>query len=522
MKKILFIFCACLQVFFTHAQNWAVFNPAYRYNYSLENEAYTTSVIFADSILNSGTDLVYSLNRIVTKCDTCHQSFWQMPGATDSSYWLSDQPQFLQRRIIYSGSDYRLSDTSTYYIKHLAPAGSSWIFNTTHLIIAQVLNVSQKNIFGNIDSVKTILLSTNDTIILSKQFGLIKYPAKFGNTRYYKLRGIENKGSYTVTGLYGEKVPNYFDFLKLKVGSIFYYSSINAYAANYCSNMLYGIKTVLSSSLSGTVITNTLRDQKIGCPTLSRPTCTGGCDILTWHNTRPYGNINALETSTVQPSNTIFDQDSIYNKGYNNQLYKETYLGMYHIFKYGMTSNLHFYKAYGASCFSHHIQSNPLRSTMYETITLMTTSNPHIFYNSGNMSYEGSGTTYITGYGQVNNYGNIFEANNEYCTSLIIDGTDSLGGTDAITIGIDEAVMQDNINRIFPNPAKYIINVQIPYEMQTKGTVELMDAIGTIISNTASIGQSVIQLNIESLANGMYFLKLSSGNYSKTYKLIKD
>jgi hypothetical protein len=46
-----------------YSQNWAVFNKNYRYNYSLENESYTTVVIFADSTLIQGVDTIYSLNQ---------------------------------------------------------------------------------------------------------------------------------------------------------------------------------------------------------------------------------------------------------------------------------------------------------------------------------------------------------------------------------------------------------------------------------------------------------------------------
>ena len=65
-----------------YSQNWAVFNKNYRYNYSLENESYTTVVIFADSTLIQGVDTIYSLNRIATKCDSCW-FYYPEPGVAD-------------------------------------------------------------------------------------------------------------------------------------------------------------------------------------------------------------------------------------------------------------------------------------------------------------------------------------------------------------------------------------------------------------------------------------------------------
>jgi hypothetical protein len=171
-----------------YSQNWTIFNKDYRYNYSLENESYTTVVIFADSTLIQGVDTIYSLNRIATKCDSCW-FYYPEPGVADSNYIMSNQPQFLQRRIVYANNQYRLSDTSNYIIPRFLSLGNSWAFNSSRGITAQVISATIKNYFGVSDSVNTILLSTNDSIIISKQFGIVKYPAKFGQHIYYKLRG---------------------------------------------------------------------------------------------------------------------------------------------------------------------------------------------------------------------------------------------------------------------------------------------------------------------------------------------
>ncbi len=526
MKKqyllLLILFCSLI----LPAQNWSVFNASYRYNYSLENEAYTTTVIFADSSLTSGPNQVFSLNRIVTKCDTCHQAFWNEPGSTDTSYWLSNQPQFLQRRIIYSGQDFRLSDTNNYIIKHLAPVGSPWTFNTTYSITAQIQSKIQKNVFGIPDSVAIILLSTADTILLSKQFGFIKYPAEFGHQTYYKLRGIENKTGYAAAALYGEKVPNYYDIFKLKVGSKQYYSTQESYSGdiNTCPSTLYGIKTILSSSVSGTVITTATRDQKIGCPTTSHPTCpraSGGCDPIFIHNnlSNPYVNINALETNTVQGATVINDIDSIYNKGYNNKLYFDYSSGYYAVVKFGMTSNMHFFKTYGASCFSKNIKDYPLTQGMYETVSLMHTNHPNVFYFGSPIA---KGMTYIEGYGRVD-YCNIdFEYYYAYCTSIIVDGSDSIGSTSTITMGLNELVANDGINRVYPNPVKYNLTVAVPYEVQTNGNIILTDALGNTVKTIKTTGEETQQLNIEPYSDGIYFLKIESSGYLRTYKIIKN
>ncbi|MES2130807.1 MAG: T9SS type A sorting domain-containing protein [Bacteroidota bacterium] len=522
-KYILFLFVISSMRLL--AQNWSAFNPSYRYNYSLENEGYTTAVVFADSTLTSGSDQVFSLNRIVLKCDV-QNSFMQAEGCTDTSYWLANQPQFLQRRIVYSGQDYRLSDTSNYIIKHLEPIGSPWVFNATYSITAQVQSKIQKNIFGTVDSVKIILLSTADTILLSKQFGIIKYPAKFGLSSYYKLRGIENKASYDVNALYGEKVPNYYDFFKLKPGVKLYYSMQNMYNDG-CEGSLYGIYTVLNSSLTGTVVANTMREQFIGCKSFSacntypNPHCQnffGGPNPGT-----PYYNLSALQTSTIQSNSTdpYATSNTAYNTGYNNEL-KSLGFGVYFVMKFGMTDNLHFYKSYGASCLSKHIRSNPLNEGTYEGIRLMPTNTTNLYLSDVPISYNAAGGTYITDYGMVSNYNLVFESMYLYCTSLIIDGNDSLGGTSALTMSINDAIKQDQLTRVYPNPARYDLTVLVPYEAQTHGYLILTDALGNSLKAIKINGEESLKLNIENLSSGIYFLKIESDKYRRTFKIVKD
>jgi hypothetical protein len=525
MKTWILFLVTFLSALNLKAQNWSVFNPSYRYNYSLESEGYTTAVVFADSNVTSGSNAVYSLNRIVVKCDLSQPSM-QVQGCTNPNYWLGNQPQFLQRRIIYSGQDYRLSDTGTYIIKHREAIGSPWTFNATYSITAQVQSEIQKNVFGVLDSVRIIILSTSDTILLSKQFGIIKYPAEFGQHHYYKLRGIENKASYDVTALYGEKVPNYYDFFKLKPGVKHYYSTQQVHNSA-CSASLYGMNTVLSSSLNGTLITNTVREQFMGCKTFTvcNATPNPGCwNNFSWPSPypSPYNSINSMQTSTIQINYNPNSYPPISNTGYNNQLQSMNSLGICMVITFGMSDNMHFYKTYGASCMSKHIRSNPLNEGIYEGIRLTTTSTPNIYLSVSPQSYNAAGETYIEGYGLVNQYGIIFEGFYVYCTSLIVDGNDSLGGTNALTMGLNDAVKQDEMNRVYPNPAKYELHINVPYEAQNKGSIILRDVLGKTLETIVINGEESYQLTIEPYATGVYFLSIQSPRYSRTYKVIKD
>lgn len=507
----------------TYSQNWAVFNKNYRYNYSLENESYTTVVIFADSTLTQGVDTIYSLNRIAAKCDSCW-FYYPEPGVADSNYILINQPQFMQRRIIYSNNQYRLSDTSEYIIPRFLSVGNSWTYNLQRGITAQVISASIKNYFGVSDSVNTILLNTNDTIIISKQFGIVKYPAKFGQNVYYKLRGIENKFDYNLLSLYGEKVPNYYDFFKLKPGVIHYYSTTSSASGttNLCYAYYYAKKLVTSSTIMGDTIYNSSIEDRKGC--------WGGCSS-------GWGGYCLISNPSIFPSisTTTYTFNNVptlpqfwdhYYTAYNNQIifWAGVNLNVY-IVKFGKTTNNHFYKTYGYSCFSGYLSElKPEYSNCYYT---QSSQNPEVFYAIGITAndFTANGETFIEGYGEVNQFLPEFEGQSFYCTSTIIDGTDTLGEIIPYGIYTDINVIRNNSYSSFgPNPTKDITTIYFPFETtDNSGVLEINDVYGkNIFQKPIPSGASSENINLQNFAPGIYFVNVKIPHYQKQYKVIKD
>ncbi len=76
--------------------------------------------------------------------------------------------------------------------------------------------------------------------------------------------------------------------------------------------------------------------------------------------------------------------------------------------------------------------------------------------------------------------------------------------------------------KIFPNPARDIVNVVLPYANE-EFKVTLLDQIGREVLVTASwpqSGNSVTQLPIAGLSKGMYFLRIESKYNKQTKKLV--
>lgn len=506
-----------------YSQNWAIFNKEYRYNYSLENESYTTVVIFADSVLTKGVDTTYSLNRIATKCDSCW-FYYPESGVADSNYILSNQPQFMQRRIVYSNNQYRLSDTSNYIIPRFISVGSSWTFNSARNITAQVISVTIKNYFGVNDSVNTILLSTNDSIIISKQFGIVKYPAQFGQQIYYKLRGIESDSIYNMLALYGEKVPNYYDFFKLKTGVIHYYSMTSSYSGlpgAECSAYYYARKTITSSMITGTVTYNSYIEDRKGClGTCASSWPPGSCSIENPY-TFPSLPINTYTYNNVPTFPQSWDH---FYTSYNNQLIFPTMGGAY-LVTFGKTPNNHFYKTYGYSCFSGYLREMKPNYSYCDYV--QSSQNPIVYYTTGLEinSYGKIGETFMEGYGEVNKFMGIFESNNYYCTSTIIDGPDTLGTI--IPYGITTGLSNhegNNYSSFGPNPTKDIITINFPFEaIGNNGTIEVKDVFGkTALQKSIMSGASSEKINLQHFAQGIYFLDVKIPHFQKQYKIVKE
>lgn len=509
-----------------YSQNWAVFNKNYRYNYSLENESYTNVVIFADSIKVQGVDTTYCLNRIATKCDSCW-FYYPQPGVADSNYIMINQPQFMQRRIVYSNNQYRLSDTSNYIIPRFLSLGNSWTFNASRGITAQVISATIKNYFGISDSVNTILLSTSDTVIISKQFGILKYPAKFGQQEYYTLRGIENKSSYDTTALYGEKVPNFYDFFKLKAGVIHYYSFVNRYtgiSSAQCYAYYYAKKTITSSTNIGGVMYNSFIEDRRGCSGNCMPGMfPGSCAID--ENPSLFSSLPVItQTYTGVPTSYQYYWDHFYTSSYNNQ-FITTSMGGRYVVKFGKTPNNHFYKTYGYSCFSGYLRE--MKSDYSHCDYLQSSQNSKVYYTTGldNFSFGKIGETFIEGYGQVNKFMGVFEVDNYYCTSTIIDGTDTLGKI--IPYGITTGLSNHTENKsssFGPNPTQDIITINFPFESTgNNGTIEVKDVFGkTVLQKSIVSGASSEKINLQNLAQGIYFVDLKIPHFQKQYKVVKE
>ncbi|MCF8457017.1 MAG: T9SS type A sorting domain-containing protein [Bacteroidales bacterium] len=201
IKFIVLIAATLTTAWQLHAQNWEIINPGYIYNFQYsDSEYYLSNSLWTDSVEVQGNDSLLYLSRRAVR---------------DSIYLLANQPHFLQRKVLVTDSLVHFYDTASYVIKRKFDVGTSWLFDTTNNITASCTGKYSGLTFGNADSIKVITLSNTDTILLSKNYGILQFP-DFGSGERYSLKGIDNLQI-------GECSPKFADFFTFEVGDVFVY-----------------------------------------------------------------------------------------------------------------------------------------------------------------------------------------------------------------------------------------------------------------------------------------------------------
>ncbi len=75
--------------------------------------------------------------------------------------------------------------------------------------------------------------------------------------------------------------------------------------------------------------------------------------------------------------------------------------------------------------------------------------------------------------------------------------------------------------KLFPNPATEVVNIQLPGAYAGKVTLQLYSSTGALISSTRP-SSSTVQLNVQQLASGSYFVQVVAGKEVKVYPFVKQ
>lgn len=499
MRKAVLIFTFLLSTSISFSQNWNVFNKNYRYNYKFDYSDLVSNVLFVDTVKQAGTDTIYAMNRIGVECTGSCPTV-TAPLSPTVSYVVANMPQFLQRRIKkYSNGLVMLLDTSKQVIIPTCSLTQTWRFDSINNLDATCVNATTLSVFGQNDSVKTILINGIDTLLLSKNFGILQFPEPYSKNKYYRLVGIEKKNSYDQTALYGEKVPNAWDFYSMDVGDVI--CSISGYNTTF--NQPSGCSKNKTTVLSKILISNEFVYTRYSC-VFSR-------------NANYYGLANSCSSSTNIPScgtnsyspgsNYLSSPNLVCNTFYPNKMY---YSGNNYpennIVKFGKDNQGRFYKYCGRACPNN---GTPILPNLNAIEFLqLEFGKVYSVLNNGSISVA---VCFGVGFGQIRNTVIGFEYYSNWClTSYFKGGVMYFGGTDPI--GLEENKPNSEQNFIHPNPASSKITLPELEDLQVK----VYNSIGQLV--LTSRDQSSI--DVSQLPNGIYLVAIESENIKINKKLI--
>ncbi len=94
---------------------------------------------------------------------------------------------------------------------------------------------------------------------------------------------------------------------------------------------------------------------------------------------------------------------------------------------------------------------------------------------------------------------------------------------DETEIRAKKDVLEDELVRIYPNPASDLLHIDIKLEVDTKFTYDIMDTQGRIMKSGSLLGASQSILDISSLPKGMYFINILNEEQSiSVQKIVKE
>lgn len=485
------------------AQDWALLNPAYRYNYSLGGTDTITNQVFVTQIDTLGTDdLLLNLNGVVKVCDTCSTDIYEMRVWPDAPQWLGGQVRITNDVWHFTGNGERV-------IMPLADAGSTWLYDTLNNVWAEIGAVMPATTFDLPDEHRTIALSNGDSLLLSRDHGILVWDSG------HELIGINGPQL-------GRTIPTLAEFFPYTAGDLLQYDK----GYGLCDGV--GGCESRSSEFKFTVESGDEQDSTIvwegwlkGHNVWSFQLGGIGSQPVEVHD---YYNSTGQWTSGIPElpwAELLFS--------YPGQLINRTH---FMDSSYGIGTN---------ACIAEHRVDTAGRYV----IGCRTFQNPiyqsygHFFWyggeapgpngtiplfgpeDYGDIGDPQAGVTYIEGFGLLAFSGFYFETGEHYwLRGLMLDGDTVYGSftDDSILLGLNDPLPRSNF-QIAPNPANDFITIE--GLANDAGTLLVMDAAGRTQLTRATMGRKHITLDVSTLPPGIYLLRAADGTVTRRFAIVR-
>lgn len=193
-----------------YSQNWFPFRQGEVMHYGLDKvPAWTScSIIQVDTINNES---IWTFNKQIVRIGQGYSNYL--------NYFSNNMHLLFQTQMRYTVDKVMIFESfgKLRIIKPFACLNEKWVFEPSSGTMATMSCLSIANVFGIQDSVKVILLSTGDSIVLSKQHGFLYYPLFTPDNQHVFLSGIEGRNL-------GITAPRFRDFFDFNVNDEFCYT----------------------------------------------------------------------------------------------------------------------------------------------------------------------------------------------------------------------------------------------------------------------------------------------------------
>ncbi|WP_052599574.1 T9SS type A sorting domain-containing protein [Aureispira sp. CCB-QB1] len=453
------------------AQNWTPISITGKTNYKAHN--LSIYPIQAYSLV----DLYYVPTSIVFRTIEV-DSVQQVNGLTN--YFFNDvsflaagvgikahQPNFLERKMVSGGGGvYNFYDPDTLVLNTQASINDSWTYNQNTQNIATVTNIVQDTVLGQVDSIKVIHLSLGDSILLSKNHGIVYFPDT--SDLYYTLAGIE----YTPTNFIGQQMPSTSNTYDYEVGDVLVYESRTVYINS--SSLLREKYTVLSKSGNNYTFRKESFQKNNNYGNQSITTAVGTTSLLPY-----YHDEELVSNGEIMASN--------YPQEYRLCVITEDRAG----------------KAIK--------KVTPFRLSNYSP-------NPGIYniISSSKSRFFASGLGFL--YDEESNHLGSFE---NQLVAYVKDGV-LVGDTTTLSslVPITKIEKLPIEVKTFPQPTDVLLNIELDGSALELGQVQLLNSAGQLVLECAYKGENIFSIDVTGVEQGIYILKIITDEKYATKKVV--
>jgi hypothetical protein len=471
------------------SQNWQPVNPAHTYFYFDDTTGLIKQTVKVDSVSVAAGHPVYYLNTGAKQCDTC----WTLIPCYNfnGDYFLSGIQGIFSKQVHQIDENkYWFFDTVSFVILPKANLDQTWLFDTLNNINAEVSDLKYEAVFeGIFDSTKTISLSSGKEILLSKSYGILRFPSSDENTDNYQLAGLQ-----TGTENIGNTPPGFQEIFDYEVGDVFQYHG-SAWDGSFPppNSDDYTLKVQITSK------TQTDNSVTFGRYIIKKWITYGGLSVSNDEVTYT----NTPEFMANQLPGTLYDICADDQMFYDMCEYEPNRvvceMHQFHC------PHLEIVKAVGNYI-------DPWEINMLvpceDGINVM-----------ANVYWEylyAEGKSYASGLGQVSDIHFFIEQANLYNIEGYVKDGDTIGTItpDEILLDVKETSGHQNI-KIYPNPADDILFLETPVNSK----VQIYDLIGQVVFD-GTFTESKNQIKLGDFLPGIYLLKVFSGDRVYNQKVV--